>query len=258
MSNISTNGSYLQGYFLSKNILITGASSGIGLAILEKLIPYPANICAHYYKDKKDLTQIFRKFANKCKITIIQANLLTEKGRSKLINAYEKNLDRIDVLVNNAGSVFGSNSIENLDVDSWRKTFQLNCEAPFFLSRWAFGKMKRQGGGKIINISSISAKYGGGARTMHYGASKAALDSTTIGLARLGAPFNILVNSIRPGIVDTGFHRNIPDKDMKERINMVPLKRMGSPEEVASLVVYLISDSANYITGEIISIAGGD
>lgn len=258
MSNIPSNGNDLQGCLSSKNVLITGASSGIGLAILEKLIPYPANICAHYYKNRGNLIQTCRKVSGKGKIAIIQANLLTEKGRAKLVNAYEKDFERIDVLVNNAGSIFGSNSIEGLDVDSWRKTFQLNCEAPFFLSRWAFGRMKRQGGGKIINISSISAKYGGGAKTIHYGASKAALDSTTIGLARLGAPFNILVNSIRPGIVDTGFHRNIPDKDMKERINMVPLKRMGSPEEVASLVVYLISDNANYITGEIISIAGGD
>ena len=119
--------------------------------------------------------------------------------------------------------------------------------------------MKEEGGGKIINISSIAAKYGGSSRSLHYGAAKAALESVTIGLARAGAQHNILVNVVRGGFIDTPFHEKLgASKNIEERINLIPLKRAGKPEDVARMVLFLASESGDFITGEILTVAGGD
>ena len=119
--------------------------------------------------------------------------------------------------------------------------------------------MKAQGGGKIINISSIAAKYGGSVKSLHYGAAKASLEAITIGLARFGAPYNILVNAIRGGFIDTQFqNRYAKEKDLKSRIALIPLKRPGKPDDIAHAVLYLASEAGNFITGEILTIAGGD
>ena len=119
--------------------------------------------------------------------------------------------------------------------------------------------MKKSSGGKIINISSIAAKYGGSTRSLHYGASKAALEAVTIGLARAGAPHNILVNAVRGGYIDTpAQHRLSSQKDLAERVKRIPLQRAGQPEDIASMVVFLASGAGDFITGEIMSVTGGD
>ena len=118
--------------------------------------------------------------------------------------------------------------------------------------------MKERGGGKFINISSVSAKYGGSPQTLHYGAAKAALDSLTIGLAHAGAQYNILVNSVRGGFVDTPFHKKIVRGDLEDRIKLIPLKRAGQPIDMARMVLFPASSAGDYITGEIFAIAGGD
>ena len=141
--------------------------------------------------------------------------------------SFLEDFDGIDVLVNNAGWVFGNTHFLNLNPEDWDRTFALNTRAPFLLSRLAFRAMQEQDGGKIINISSVSAKYGGSAYTMHYGASKAALDALTVGLSRAGAEYGILVNSIRCGFINTAFHRKMgrTEADILKRTELIPLKR---------------------------------
>ncbi len=134
----------------------------------------------------------------------------------------------------------------------------LNAKAPFFLARRAFGAMQRRGGGKIINISSIAARYGGSSRTMHYGAAKAALESLTVGLARAGAPYRILVNAVQAGFIRTPFHRAIKGKDLARRIRMIPLQRAGEPDDVARVALFLASSAGDFITGQIVTVSGGD
>ena len=121
--------------------------------------------------------------------------------------------------------------------------------------------MKEHGGGRIINISSVNVKYGGSAKSMHYVASKAALDNLTLGFAREGAKYNILVNSIRCGLIDTQMRaktEGYSEEDLKRRIDMVPLKRMGQPIDIARMALFLASEAGNFITGEIFTVAGGD
>jgi len=228
-----------------KRVLITGATSGIGACTTELLKSYGAILPAN---PQGRTNKVFPR------------DLLSYTVRQDLVRTFVNDFGGIDVLVNNAGGIYGADFLE-LEEQDWDMTFTLNVKAPFFLARDAFKVMQEQGqGGKIINISSISAKYGGSTTTMHYGAAKAALDATTVGLARAGAPYNILVNSIRGGLIDTPFHKKIgrDAKAIEGRIKLIPLKRIGQPIDIARMVLFLASEAGDYITGEMFTIAGGD
>jgi len=178
----------------------------------------------------------------------------------KLIEEFVAKYGGIDIVINNAGAIIGNEGFLDLNEDSWDKTFALNARAPFFITQRVFPIMIGQRTGKIINISSISAKYGGAATSMHYACSKAALDCMTVGMAREGAPHNILVNSIRAGFIDTPVHsrNNRTAKDVEERIKKIPLNRAGKPQDIAGMVLFLASSAGDFITGEIFTVAGGD
>lgn len=244
-----------------KKVLITGASSGIGAETASLFASYGAHVGIHYNKNKEKARELKKKIVDNGGIAdFLTGDLLEESTRSDLIKSFIGAFGRIDILINNAGGVIGNMPFLEIDEISWKETMALNATAPFFLSRNAFLFMKDHGGGRIINISSISAKYGGSINTMHYGASKAALESLTKGFARAGAPYNILVNCIRGGVIDTSLHSKIDRNSsaMEKRISLIPLKRMGKPEDIARLALFLASEGGDFITGEIFTVAGGD
>jgi|TARA_B100002003_G_C14118423_1_gene537928 NAD(P)-dependent dehydrogenase (short-subunit alcohol dehydrogenase family) len=244
-----------------KRVLVTGASSGIGARISELFSDCGAIVGIHYHGNEKGATEVLSGIKeNSGKAGLFRGDLLDSSARSMLVQSFVDKYGGIDVLINNAGGVYGNAHFLKMDEDSWNKTFALNVTAPFFLAKNAFSYMQKEGSGKIINISSISAKYGGSPTTMHYGAAKAALDAITSGLARAGAPYNILVNSIRGGVIDTPFHEKITrdKKILEKRIMLIPLKRMGKPVDIARMALFLASDAGDYITGEIFTVAGGD
>jgi 3-oxoacyl-[acyl-carrier protein] reductase len=241
-----------------KKVLITGASGGIGSSMALLFAKFGASVGIHYHKgedEAKKLVQMIKKEGNLCHE--FKADLLSESGE-ELVKAFIDHFEGIDVLINNAGAVFGFKDFSELDLASWEKTFQLNARAPFFIARKAFSQMKENGGGKIINISSVAAKYGGSNRSMHYGAAKAALEAETIGLARAGASHNILANAIRAGFIDTPFHQKLTTKNIQQRINIIPLKRAGQPEDIANMALFLASQGGDFITGQILAVSGGD
>ena len=242
-----------------KKVLVTGASSGIGACIAGLLGSYGAVVGVHYRSNEKgarDIVHNIRKQGGEAEA--FQGDLLDASARGKLLKSFIDVFGGIDVLVNNAGGIYGPKHFLELDEESWDNTFALNAKAPFFLAKDTFSFMKEQGGGKIISISSVSAKYGGSPQTLHYGAAKAALEAVTVGLARAGAPYNILVNSIRGGFIDTPFHEKIGRSDLEGRIKLIPLKRAGRPLDIAGMVLFLASSAGDYITGEVFTVAGGD
>lgn len=242
-----------------KRVLVTGASTGIGASIAELFSSYGAIVGIHYRQSEEEASAVLNSINDRGgEAMLFKGDLLENSIRTTLIHSFIDAFGGIEVLVNNAGGIYGYRHFLELDEESWNDTFTLNVTAPFFLAKEAFSYMKNHGGGKIINISSISAKYGGSPQSLHYGAAKAALDAVTVGLARAGASYNILVNSIRGGFVDTQFHKKIGRGNFEERIKLIPLKRAGKPLDIARLALFLASEAGDYITGEIFAVAGGD
>lgn len=242
--------------YSNKIVLITGISSDIGIAIANRFAKEGWDIVGHYFSSHDKAKQI-KKMAIKYKVNhcLIEADFNSEKEIYKLIKK-TKNID-ISTVINNAGTYTTSKHFSEIVYKDILNTFMVNVFAPFLLTSNIFMRMKRKDFGRIVNISSIAAKYGGSAFSMHYGSSKLALEGLTKTFAKEGAKSNILVNTIRPGVIDTSFHKKFP-KNMKKRIAMIPLKRMGSPQDIAGMAYYLGSDKNNFITNEIITIAGGE
>ncbi len=237
-------------------VLITGVTSGIGKETALCFAKGGWDIIGHYFSSEEKGGEI-KKALSGCgvKCTMLRADFSSEDG----IASFMKKIAgmEVDSLINNAGTYVSARHFTELTVDDLNKTFMVNAFAPVIIASKVFAGMKERGFGRIVNISSIAAKYGGSASSLHYGASKCALEGMTKTLAREGAGFNILVNTVRPGVIDTEFHKKFP-KDMKKRIAMIPLKRMGKPEEVAEVLYFLGSDRNTYITNEVIAVSGGE
>lgn len=240
----------------NRTVLITGATSGIGSEIAIRFAKEGWNILCHYFSSEekaKQLKRIIERTGVSCHL--FKANFSSKNELQKFINKLKK--FRIDSLINNAGTYIAARHFNKLTIADITNTFMVNTFAPMLLAANIFMGMKKRGFGRIVNISSIAAKYGGSSHSMHYGCSKLALEGLTKTLAREGAKRNVLINTIRPGVIDTEFHKKFP-KDMKKRIALIPLKRMGTPKDIAEVAYYIGSDRNNFITNEIITISGGE
>lgn len=244
-----------------KKVLITGATGGIGVAMVGLFAEYGAHLGLHYRNNKEAAEQLLHEVKSKTgEAEVFQADLLDLASRKELIPAFIKKFGGIDVLINNAGAAHDYKHFSELDEASWQRTFDLNVKAPFYLMGETFEHMKKAGG-RIVNISSVNVKYGGSAKSFHYVAAKAALETLTRGFAKEGAPHNILVNAIRPGLINTPMRKNAVgygEADFQKRIDLILLKRPGEPLDIARMALFLSAESGNFITGEIFTVAGGD
>lgn len=235
-----------------KLALITGSSTGIGFSTVKKFIKNDWNVIAHYYEENENFSTYFSSLDVENEMVKVDFG-----DESELYNflSYIDNLNQLDALVNCAGCFDFSLKAKNR-IKSINNIFQINSIAPALMAERSLEVMKRNNSGSIVNISSIGVKYGSNLSNMFYSASKSALEATTRTLAREGAPHNVMVNSIRPGIVNTEFYDKI-GKDITERIKMIPVKRAADPEEIADLIYYLCSTN-RFITSQIIPISGGE
>lgn len=244
-----------------KKTLITGANSGIGKEIARIFAAHGAQVGVHYRTDRQSADELrteLKKFSEKAEV--LYGDLLTKTVRESLVGEFIAEFGGIDVLVNNAGGCYEYRHFSEIDEPTWDTMFVLHAKAPFLLARSAFDYMKKQSWGRVINISTTAIEHAG-PNNMHYYASKAALDAITKGLAREGTQYNILVNSIRCGIIDTPMRTKVSGYDEEKflkRVSLVPLKTAGHPLDVARMALYLASEGGNFITGEIIKIAGGE
>ena len=237
--------------------LVTGANGGLGLSIARRFLDEGAVVGLHYHRDREAVDALVAA-AGRDSCRAFQADFSQSADVLRLWREFLDWAGAIDVLVNNAGGVVGPAPVEALTEEAWDATFHINAKAPFLLSQTALGVMKRRGAGRIINISSIGVKFGGGPQTAHYSASKAALETLTLALARAGAPYNVLVNVVRVGVADTPFHRKMGRGDLTGRVGLIPLGRAADPAEIAEVVLFLASDAASFVTGSVVSAAGGE
>jgi 3-oxoacyl-[acyl-carrier protein] reductase len=174
----------------------------------------------------------------------------------RLVQAALEHYGRLDILVNNAG-ICPRISIDDMTEAAYDQIMNVNLKSVFFLSRAAGNAMKPNGWGRIINVSSTGGRTGGIFNATVYSASKAAIMSMTKAFARHFAPYNILVNCIAPGSVNTRLMQNLPTVSLSAAIEGVPLKRLADPSEIAQLIVFLSSEKNSYMTGATVDITGG-
>ena len=163
---------------------------------------------------------------------------------------------RIDVLVNNAG-ICQVISIQEMTEEDWERVMNVNLKGVFLCSKAVMGIMKKQRSGRIVNMGSISGKVGGIATGANYSVSKAGVMCFTKALARELAPYGVTVNAVAPGVIETDMTRGITQGDFRNYAKTIPLGTIGSVEDVAHAVAFLVSDEARYITGEILDVNGG-
>lgn len=224
-------------------VLITGAAGGIGKALFSEFTKYGAKV---YRTDIKDPGGP----------NFLQGDISDPEFIRRLIKHVMDQEERIDILVNNAG-ICPRTTLLEITLEEWRQVIDTNLTSVFLLSQSVIDIMIKQKSGTIVNLSSIAGKNGGTTVGAHYSASKAAIECFTKTLAKTGAPYGIRVNAVAPGIIDTHMQNTVTAEQMKNFLQNIPLKRMGSPEEVAKVILLLASSLTSYVTGTIIDIDGG-
>ena len=236
----------------NKNIILTGATGGIGNSIVETLSSLKANILATGTNEKK-LDELKNK--NKKLITIKQDISAHDELESFIENCSKVLGDKIDVLINNAG-VTEDNLTIRMNKDQWDKVININLTSTFLLSKYTIKKMLKKKYGKIINITSVVG-HSGNLGQANYSASKGGVSSMSKSLSLEYAKKNITVNCIAPGFIDTAMTEKISDEYKAQLKLKIPLDRLGAPQDIANCAAFLSSDLSNYITGETIHVNGG-
>lgn len=237
----------------NKVAIVTGASKGIGKAIAIKLSEEGYDLILNYRSSKESIEEYTKEL--KTEITLVQADVSKFDEAKKIIDAAIEKYNQIDLLVNNAG-ITKDNLLARMTEEDFDDVISINLKGVFNCSKHVTKKMMKQRKGKIVNISSVVGLIGNPGQ-VNYCASKAGVNGITKSMARELAPRNINVNAIAPGFVRTDMVDALKEDILNGMLQSVPLKRLGEASEIADLVVFLASDKANYITGQVISIDGG-
>ncbi len=239
-----------------KNVFVTGTNRGIGKAILTECAKNGANIWAHARHETDEFKELVQNISRKFNVEIwpIYFDLTDNDSMLNAFRVIRNQKLNLDVLINNAG-VMQDALIGMISDNLIEKTFQVNVYAPIKLLQFAAKLMMRQKSGSIINISSIVGVNGNKGQTV-YSSSKGAIISLTKTAAKELASYNIRVNALAPGMIDTDMFRSIGEDKQKLRIENIEMGRIGTPVDVANACVFLASDMSSYITGQILGVDG--
>lgn len=245
-----------------KTILVTGGSRGIGAATVSLAATHGYNVCFNYHRNRAAAQNLAEKIETSGgKAITFSGNISCEAEVIRWFGVIDEEFGSIDALVNNAGILERKARTDEMCLDRWKRVFVVNTFGTFLCSREAVRRMSSRYGGKggaIVNVSSKAATLGGAFEFVDYGASKGAIDTMTLGMAKEVATEGIRINGVRPGLIDTEIHANVgvPNRVKQLQVN-VPMGRGGTAEEVANVILWLLSDAASYVTGTIIDVSGG-
>ena len=245
--------------FEGKVVLITGASTGIGSAFALEMGRLGAKVVVNYNASKEKADQVVAQIKENGGVAVaIKADVSKVKQVRSLFEQTLAAYGQIDFLVNNAGALIERRKVDEMTEEYWDEMMNINLKSVFLCSKEVIAHFKQRQQGKILNVTSISARNGGGNGSVAYSAAKGAVSTMTRGLAKELVSYNVTVNGVAPGIIATPFHDRFTPPDIRDKaVQSIPMGREGTPEEVVGAMVFLLSDAANYITGEIIEINGG-
>jgi len=236
-----------------KVALVTGGAAGIGWACAQTLAQAGAQVVVvdiNLPGAQETIDSIGSGLALRCDLSDPQD---VEAMRDRVLTE----MGKVDILINNAGIISYRRGIGAVSLEEWNKVIDVNLRGPFLVCRVFIEEMKKLGWGKIINFSSLAARVGGIEVGIHYAASKAGLIGLTRTLAKEGGPYGINVNAVAPGIIATEpVKRQIAGHE-EQYISQIPLRRLGEPQDVANVILFLASPLSDYITGIVLDINGG-
>ena len=247
---------------MARVVLITGASRGIGAATARLAAERGDHVAVNYARyDAAAGAVVDDCVASGVRAVAVRADVADEAAVVAMFDAVADELGPIDVLVNNAGILHTQMRFDEMTVERWRELLDVNVIGAFVCAREAVRRMSTRHGGRggsIVNVSSAASYLGSPGEYVDYAASKAAIDTLTIGLGKEVAAEGIRVNAVRPGVIHTDIHASGGERGRVERVApSVPMQRGGDPIEVARTILWLASDEASYITGTIVNCSGG-
>ncbi len=243
-------------------ILITGGSRGIGAATALLAARCGYAICINYLRNREAAEALVGQIQRDGHEAIACAgDVSVEADVQSLFEIIDKSLGPITALVNNAGILEAQMRVEEMDSDRLQRVFATNVIGSFLCARQAVLRMSTKhggAGGAIVNLSSAASRIGGPGEYVDYAASKGVIDTMTLGLARETAAEGIRVNAVRPGLIYTDIHASGGEPQRVDRLkDSIPMQRGGRPDEVADVILWLLSDQASYVNGAIIDVTGG-
>jgi 3-oxoacyl-[acyl-carrier protein] reductase len=235
--------------------LITGGTRGIGLAIAERLAREGKIVAVNYCANEQAASAALDRLRALCPSAVaIRADVSIPEEAERLIEQVVSHFGRLDILVNNVGPFLIRPPLETSN-EEWRHILDTNLSSAFYCTKFALARMRKQKSGNIVNLGSLNCELARGApTTMAYSAAKAALVVLTKSFARTEGRHGIRVNIVNPGFVET---YATSESDRQQMPPIIPLERLGRPEDIAAAVSYLVSDEASYVTGAVLNVHGG-
>jgi NAD(P)-dependent dehydrogenase (short-subunit alcohol dehydrogenase family) len=243
-------------------LLITGSSRGIGATTAKLAASRGFAVCINYVTNRERAEAVRGDIERAGGRAIVaQGDAGVEADIMRLFETVDRELGPVTALVNNAGIIGRAGRLEDLTPEAIRRVIEVNLVGTILCAREAVRRMSTKHGGQggaIVNVSSIAGIIGGANQWLHYAAAKGGINTFTVGLAREVGPEGIRVNAVAPGLIDTEIHAEAGVADRLQKVvPQVPMQRIGTPQEVAEAIVWLLSGEAAYLTGAVIPMAGG-
>jgi 3-oxoacyl-[acyl-carrier protein] reductase len=238
---------------------VTGSSTGIGRAVAVELAGGGRRVVVHYNASEDEARDVVRKIEGSGgEASLVGGDVSDADEVRRMVGEIQHRFGRLDVLVNNAGSLIERRKLSAMTEDLWDRVMDVNLKSVYLVSHAVLPLMQQGGRGRIINMTSVAARNGGGPGSVAYATAKGGVSTLTRAMAKELVSENILVNGVAPGVITTPFHDRFTPPDVREDLkNSIPMGREGTPAETAGVVAFLASPAADYLVGEIVEANGG-